>query len=136
MDNKRVLQILIAFFLVLFLVSTYFFLEQGEVADPCDRLDPCCYGQGDPFYLYHKRTDYRWWEFVNEAEVSLYQFWQYENDTWLFFDNTTGHTISTTNPDSDYAHSYIIFYAEKGRDNGDVSQDGYCWVDRVIHKDR
>jgi hypothetical protein len=117
-------------FAVIFLIA----INEGKVNPPCDRLEPCCYGQGKPDYISHLATGEVWkyWEKVergedNVAGPGLFQLWHYNaNDTSLFYDNTTKHTITAQSLGS------LKYYVAQDRDEGLVSKEGFCWLDRMI----
>ena len=129
---KKVVSTISAVAIAILLVAIFFSLGEGQVDAPCDRLDPCCYGQGEPDKITHLATGEVWkyWEKVdrnNESLPGLFQLWHYNaNDTSLFYDNTTKHTLTAQTLD------HLRYYVAQQRDLGFISKEGFCWLDRMV----
>lgn len=129
---KQTISTISAIAIVVILVAIFFSLGEGQTDAPCDRLDPCCYGQGKPDYISHLATGQIWkyWEKVDRDQENLpglFQLWHYNaNDTSLFYDNTTGYT--KVKGDRFTLRNAVW----DDRSTGYVSEEGFCWLDRMV----
>lgn len=131
MNWKKIISTISAIAIAIILIAIFFSLGEGQSDGPCDRLDPCCYGE-DPDYRYHfDSTTYtfKMWEKIDRnlpGNVTLFELWHYaENNTSLFFDNTTGYVRTALSLQT--LHYYVTV-----EDKHLVSKDGLCWIDRMV----
>lgn len=70
------------------------------------------------------------WEKIDRnlpGNITLFELWHYaENDTSLFYDNTTGYTKTAL------SLNHLRYYVAQDRDYGYVSKEGFCWLDRMV----
>lgn len=128
---KKVVSSISAIAIVIILIALVLSLEEGQSDEPCNRLDPCCYGE-DPDFLLHLANppEWKYWEKIDrnrEGNITLFELWHYlgDNDTSLFFDNTTSYTRTALSLET--LHYYVTV-----QDKNLVSKEGVCWLDRMV----
>lgn len=105
MEKREKFLLICAIALVAFVTVSLAVTYEPPSNDPCNRLDPCCYG-GKPDYIYHPESTgytFKYWEKVDRNDTTLptlFELWHYNaNDTSLFYDNTTKHTVTAQSLD-------------------------------------
>ena len=107
-------------------------LYENPNPEVCDRLEPCCYGQGKPDFITHLATGEVWkyWEKVERKDPALptlFELWHFNaNDTSLFYDNTTKYTLVAG------ALPTLRDDLITANDEGLVSDEAVCWLNRMV----